>query len=54
MMKKFGIGNAPQLRPKSDAHYRVTFDRIWSRYRTREWVQIQRGLLCEQNAVTVV
>jgi hypothetical protein len=35
LMEKFRIGNVPEFGPKNDAHYRVGFDRVWSRDRHR-------------------
>jgi hypothetical protein len=53
-MEKFRIGRVSQLSPQNDAHYRVRSDGIQSRNCLRKWAQIQRGLLCEQSADTIV
>jgi hypothetical protein len=54
LMEKFRIGNVPQFGPKSDVRYRVESDRVRCCDRAQKWVQIQRGLFCEQSAYTIV
>jgi hypothetical protein len=53
-MEKFRIGNVAQFGRKGDAHDHVKADRVLSRDRPREWVQIRCGPLCEQSPDTVV